>query len=188
EALERELEAKGLPTRALKALEAFHAIVQELQADREQLRISQFFKSILERTGLAAALRQEGTPEAQGRLENLEELVNAAADADERGQTLEEFLDRAVLVSDSDGYDERARPALERELGLLEASNRMGLRRKLRRKRGAVLEAARLHEVEGETRLRPGLRSSARRLRLEAGDAGSTSQIRTRDGARLRGR
>ena len=112
EALERELEAKGLPTRALKALEAFHAIVQELQADREQLRISQFFKSILERTGLAAALRQEGTPEAQGRLENLEELVNAAADADERGQTLEEFLDRAALVSDSDDYEERARVTL----------------------------------------------------------------------------
>ncbi len=112
EALERELEAKRLPMRALKALEAFHSIIQELQADGEQLRISQFFKSILERTGLAAALRQEGTPEAQARLENLEELVNAAADADERGETLAQFLDRAALVSDSDNYDERARVTL----------------------------------------------------------------------------
>jgi ATP-dependent DNA helicase UvrD/PcrA len=112
EALEREIEAKRLPMRALKALEAFHAIIQELWAEREHLTISRFFKSILERSGLVAALREEGTPEAQGRLENLEELVNAAADADERGETLEQFLDRAALVSDSDDYDERARITL----------------------------------------------------------------------------
>jgi ATP-dependent DNA helicase UvrD/PcrA len=112
EALEQELEAKRLPARALKALEVFHGIVQALQADREEFSLSRFFKSILERSGLVAAWREEGTPEAEGRLENLEELVNAAADAEERGETLAEFLDRAALVADTDAYDERARVTL----------------------------------------------------------------------------
>jgi ATP-dependent DNA helicase UvrD/PcrA len=112
EALEQELEAKRLPARALKALEAFHAIGQALQADREELPVSRFFKSILDRSGLVAALRAEGTPEAEGRLENLEELVNAAAEAEERGETLAEFLDRAALVADTDAYDDRARVTL----------------------------------------------------------------------------
>jgi DNA helicase-2/ATP-dependent DNA helicase PcrA len=57
-------------------------------------------------------LRQENAPEAEDRIENLQELVNAAADAEERGETLPEFLDHAALVSEADGYDERARVTL----------------------------------------------------------------------------
>jgi DNA helicase-2/ATP-dependent DNA helicase PcrA len=57
-------------------------------------------------------LRNEGTPEAEGRIENLQELVNATAEAEERGETLAEFLDHAALVSDADAYDERARVTL----------------------------------------------------------------------------
>ena len=45
-------------------------------------------------------------------MENLRELVNAALDSKDRGETLEEFLDHAALVSDADGYDERARITL----------------------------------------------------------------------------
>ena len=112
EALAQELDANRLPARALKALEAFRGILQALEADRAELSVGRFFKSVLERSGLAAALREEATPEAEGRLENLEELVNAAADAEQRGQTLEQFLDRAALVSDADGYDETARVTL----------------------------------------------------------------------------
>ena len=60
----------------------------------------------------AEQVRAEGTPEADGRIENLQELVNAAAEAEERGETLAEFLDHAALVSDADQYDERARVTL----------------------------------------------------------------------------
>ena len=35
------------------------------------------------------------------------ELVNAAADAAERGETLADFLDHAALVSDADSVDQR---------------------------------------------------------------------------------
>ena len=112
EALEQELAARLLPGRALKALESFHRIIQELLADRERLPMSEFFRQVLERTGYRAMLRAEKTPESESRIENLEELVNAAAEAEERGEKLAEFLDHAALVSDADAYDERARVTL----------------------------------------------------------------------------
>src|SRR5581483_8655139 len=42
------------------------------------------------------------------RIENLRELVNAAMDSRDRGETLAEFLDHAALVSEADQYDARA--------------------------------------------------------------------------------
>jgi DNA helicase-2/ATP-dependent DNA helicase PcrA len=112
EALERELAAKLLPARMLKVLEGFHALIRDLVADRERLPMSEFFRGLLERTGYLAMLRGENTPEAESRVENLQELVNAAAEAEEQGETLAEFLDHAALVSDTDDYDERARVTL----------------------------------------------------------------------------
>jgi DNA helicase-2/ATP-dependent DNA helicase PcrA len=112
EALEQELAAQLLPARTLKALEGFHTLMRELIADRARLSLSEFLRSLLERTGYLAMLRAENTPEAEGRMENLQELVNAAADAEERGETLREFLDHAALVSEADDYDERARVTL----------------------------------------------------------------------------
>ncbi len=112
EALEQEIASKAPPARALKALEGFHALVQDLVAARDQLSMSGFFRELLDRTKYLEMLKNEGTPESEGRVENLEELVNAAAEAEERGETLAEFLDHAALVSDADDYDERARVTL----------------------------------------------------------------------------
>ena len=113
ETLEQELiHPGGLPPRALRSLQGFHAIVSELASEQERLPISEFFKNLLERTDYLEVLRQEGSPESEDRVENLMELVNAAAEADEREESLSEFLDRASLVSDADEYDERARVTL----------------------------------------------------------------------------
>ena len=57
-----------------------------------------------DRSGYIRALEDEGTPEAFSRIENLKELANAAQDAEERGETLAEFLDHAALVCDTDHY------------------------------------------------------------------------------------
>ena len=57
-------------------------------------------------------LEEEDTPEAYSRIENLRELVNAAMDSKDRGETLDQFLDHAALVSDADAYDERAQITL----------------------------------------------------------------------------
>ena len=62
--------------------------------------------------GYIRALEEEATPEAFSRIENLKELANAAQDAQERGETLAEFLDHAALVSDADSYSAEARVTL----------------------------------------------------------------------------
>ncbi|HKS96263.1 MAG TPA: UvrD-helicase domain-containing protein [Terriglobia bacterium] len=109
EAIEHQLAEPQLPARALRALLSFHELIQELVRERDAGSMAAFFRSILKRTGYIEALEAENTQEAEGRIENLRELVNAAAAAETAGETLAEFLDRAALVSDSDDYDERAR-------------------------------------------------------------------------------
>jgi DNA helicase-2/ATP-dependent DNA helicase PcrA len=74
--------------------------------------LPELIKFLIDRTGYIRSLEEEGTPEAFSRIENLKELANAAQDAQERGETLAEFLDHAALVSDADQYDPEARVTL----------------------------------------------------------------------------
>ena len=60
---------------------------------------------MLERTGYLDWVEQQDNLEHTSRAENLRELSNAMAEATEQGQTLEDVLDAAALVSDSDEYD-----------------------------------------------------------------------------------
>jgi DNA helicase-2/ATP-dependent DNA helicase PcrA len=112
EALEAELAAQLLPSRALRTLESFYELMQELAAGAGRLSIPEFFRNLLEQTRIREVFEAQGTPDAESRLENLRELVNAGAEASERGETLSDFLDHATLVSEADDYDERARVTL----------------------------------------------------------------------------
>jgi DNA helicase II / ATP-dependent DNA helicase PcrA len=78
----------------------------------EAANAAEILKFMIDRTGYIKQLEEEDTPEALSRVENLRELVNAALDSKDRGETLEQFLDHAALVSDADGYDESARITL----------------------------------------------------------------------------
>jgi DNA helicase II / ATP-dependent DNA helicase PcrA len=69
-------------------------------------------KYIIDRTRYIKLLEAEDTPESLARVENLRELVNAAMDSRDRGESLGEFLDHAALVSDADQFDEKARITL----------------------------------------------------------------------------
>jgi DNA helicase-2/ATP-dependent DNA helicase PcrA len=69
-------------------------------------------KFLIDRTGYIKLLEAEDTPDAFSRIENLRELVNAAMDSRDRGETLDQFLDHAALISDADDYDERAQITL----------------------------------------------------------------------------
>ncbi len=69
-------------------------------------------KFLLDRTSYIKLLEAEDTPEAFSRIENLRELVNAAMDSRDRGETLDQFLDHAALIADADDYDERAQITL----------------------------------------------------------------------------
>ena len=73
---------------------------------------AEILKFLIDRTGYIRILEAEDTPEAFSRIENLRELVNAAADSRDRGETLDQFLDHAALIADADDYDERAQITL----------------------------------------------------------------------------
>jgi DNA helicase-2/ATP-dependent DNA helicase PcrA len=107
-ALERMLEEKVFPGRAEAALTVFHRLIAELASALKTDSVASILRAVMERTGYRKMLEDEGTPDAQSRLANLDELLNAAVDANERGESIREFLDHAALVADADSNDERA--------------------------------------------------------------------------------
>ncbi|HXI22850.1 MAG TPA: UvrD-helicase domain-containing protein [Pyrinomonadaceae bacterium] len=67
--------------------------------------VSDLVKAAILDTGYENSLKAEASEEAEARLENLQELVNAAVDYDEQGsQGLRDFLDHSALVADTDQY------------------------------------------------------------------------------------
>jgi DNA helicase II / ATP-dependent DNA helicase PcrA len=86
--------------------------VEGFRAPGGAANTAEILKFLIDRTGYIKQLEDEDTPEAYSRIENLHELVNAAMDSRDRGETLDEFLDHAALVSDADQYDEHAQITL----------------------------------------------------------------------------
>lgn len=111
-AIQRSLEDKALGTRADSALAAFARLVDELHAETPQRPLDQMLRIVIDRTGYQRMLESDPSPETESRLGNLQELLNAAADGAERGESLADFLDHAALVSDADSVDSEAQVSL----------------------------------------------------------------------------
>jgi ATP-dependent DNA helicase UvrD/PcrA len=98
----------GLGAPAVKAFRRFMATLHVLRERAEtNPPIAALLKETLQETGYLEALEAERTIEAQGRIENLEELVNVAAEydaaADNGGErSLFDFLQQVALISDAD--------------------------------------------------------------------------------------
>lgn len=87
----------------------FLDLMTELQEQALSFKIVDFYHIVLDRTEYLLALKKEDSPEAQARIENLEELDNAIAQfAKERGEeaTLTSFLEEMALVSDVDSLNQ----------------------------------------------------------------------------------
>ncbi len=112
EAIGRMLETNEFGTRAHAAMSAFRNMIEELAEAVKTKPLNEALAFIEERTGYRRMLEQENTPEAEARVENLNELMNAAAEAVERGETVTDFLDHAALVADSDALDQTAQVTL----------------------------------------------------------------------------
>ncbi|PYT19539.1 MAG: ATP-dependent DNA helicase Rep [Acidobacteria bacterium] len=111
-AISRMLDENQFATRAHAALDAFRRLMQELAEALAALPLHDGLRFVEERTGYRKMLEQENTPESEGRIENLDELASAAAEASERGESVTDFLDHAALVADADAVDERAHVSL----------------------------------------------------------------------------
>ncbi len=104
-------EAK-LPARAQQALARFRETIETLRQEgtaegggaRAPLGLRALVERVLELSGYGAMLAREDSQESQDRLENLAELIGAAADFEAREPQggLAGFLDRAALLSETD--------------------------------------------------------------------------------------
>jgi DNA helicase-2/ATP-dependent DNA helicase PcrA len=108
ESLQRAEEAPNLGSSARRKLAEFVELVEGLKAEMERLPLPELLQLVLERSGYLDALAQEGTFEAEGRAENLQELKNAMVEfvSSNPGEGLDAFLERVSLVAEIDLYDE----------------------------------------------------------------------------------
>ena len=104
EALGEVVDQAVLPARATQPLARFRELLDGLREDALRLNIKGLLERILAGSGYSAMLASEDSQESQDRLENLAELLSAAADyeAVEEAPTLTGFLDRAALLTDAD--------------------------------------------------------------------------------------
>jgi DNA helicase-2/ATP-dependent DNA helicase PcrA len=120
-AIDELLEQHGLPGRAEVALRLFRHLIEELRSKAAATPVHALLDEILLRTGYRKMIEEDRDPQAESRLENLSELLNAAADAAARGDGIAEFLDHAALVADADAVDEAS------QVSLLTVHNAKGL-------------------------------------------------------------
>ncbi|HEU4703687.1 MAG TPA: UvrD-helicase domain-containing protein, partial [Conexibacter sp.] len=113
---EAAAEPESVPGLGTAAVKAFHRFMGTMKVLRERAEsdapIAQLLNELLRETGYLDALEAERTIEAQGRIENLEELVNVAAEYDSAIGSAEEdgdeapslagFLQQIALVADAD--------------------------------------------------------------------------------------
>ncbi len=105
---------RNLTTRALESLRGFKKIIEKLAQQAHEAAgtdrvVSEVVIAAIEDTGYSKMLREENSDESEARLENLQELVNAAVDYDKQeADGLRDFIDHSALSSDTDKYDRNA--------------------------------------------------------------------------------
>jgi DNA helicase-2/ATP-dependent DNA helicase PcrA len=99
-----QAEDAGIAAAPLRAVQQFHGMIQSLQAGALELEVSELLERVLDRSGYREALEAERTIEAQGRLENLQELVGVSQEYQQTAEepSLSGFLQEISLYSDQD--------------------------------------------------------------------------------------
>jgi DNA helicase II / ATP-dependent DNA helicase PcrA len=92
--------------RGAAALMDFRQMVLNCTEECANKNPGEILETILSRTGYLDWAEQQDRLDQSSRADNLRELSNAIAEAIEQGDTLEDVLDRAALVSDTDEFDQ----------------------------------------------------------------------------------
>ncbi len=106
QALQRASEGSGLGPKSRAGLKRFYDLVQSF-SHLVSGPPSPVVNKVIEDSGYKKMLEDEGGPEARMRLENLEELINAAAEYELESEdpSLAGFLEKVSLESDIDRYN-----------------------------------------------------------------------------------
>ena len=103
-ALVRGLDARRFPNRATASLTVFRDLIVSLTEMAHRETVSVTIAKVLDQSGYLQDLKDERSEEAQGRIENLAELVSAAREYETREPepSLSGFVDRLSLLSEAD--------------------------------------------------------------------------------------
>ena len=101
------VEQRLVAPRALASLVAFRDLIVNLAAMASRETVSIAIGKVIDQSGYLQDLREERSEEAEGRIENLMELVSAAREYESRGAepSLAGFVDQLSLLSDVDEED-----------------------------------------------------------------------------------
>lgn len=107
EALEAAGEIPGIGKASLK-IQPFVYLIHEWRLKLADLTLEALINDVLEKTGYAKELEEEGTEEAEARLDNIGELISKAVTYEKEHDQpqLSGFLDEVALVADIDSLDE----------------------------------------------------------------------------------
>ena len=108
DAAERAGEIQGFSKKASSGLASFTRLIKEQRKACRQLSAGECSRTLVDRLGFLPALKEEGTPEAISRWENIQELLSAITEyCDTRPDpTLENFLQEVSLLSSVDRADD----------------------------------------------------------------------------------
>lgn len=111
QAIEKSIEQKLLPPRACGSLQGFLTLVDEFSTMAKDVEeLDEFFDEVIKRTALREYFAKEKGEKAQARLDNIDELITAAADflADDSQEIteLQQFADNAALDAGEGQADE----------------------------------------------------------------------------------
>jgi len=108
EILSDESSVNTLAGRSAKAIIKFAEMIGRWQSQVETLPASQIVQGIIQDSGYIEDLKNQGTEEAENRIENVRELYNAVLQFEEQNEepTLTSFLAKASLASDLDDLQE----------------------------------------------------------------------------------
>ena len=97
-------EGAGLGAAAARSVRAFRGLMDELRDQAVELSVGELLETLLARTGVIETLEAERTIEAQGRIENLQELVGVSREYVARTEepSLAGFLQEVALTADAD--------------------------------------------------------------------------------------
>lgn len=105
-----DIEEHGiLSGKTLQSVIHFRDLITDMMSKSVERTIQEILEDLIERTGFLKQYENTKNPEDESRIENVQELINAAADYDLRdGTSLSGFLEDVALISDIDRYDDEA--------------------------------------------------------------------------------
>ncbi|MCR5481671.1 MAG: UvrD-helicase domain-containing protein [Clostridia bacterium] len=98
----------SLPQKAGAAVTEMTGCLKKYAEEKENLRVSDIYDGLLRDTGYFAALEQQNTIEAEGRMENLLEFKSVILDYEKEdiNLSLSEFMEKIALLAEVDNHDE----------------------------------------------------------------------------------